>query len=153
MSNTMKAPLYLALVSLLQRMKTLSAPNSGFDPARRADMAGHCRDEALRLVSEHLPSGSGFDNGTRLSVGRCWITGSQPHPDRLVFLTDFHHMDEHGGYDGWTNHEVTIQPAWGGVSIRVNGRNRNDIKDLIHEAFQTALTAEVEYYPMPEPKP
>jgi hypothetical protein len=90
------------------------------------------------LVKEHLPSGSGFDAGTKIDISRS-------SRERLVFSTSFHHMDEHGGYAGWTGHEVIVTASLQfGISLRITGRNRNGIKDVIHEAFSLALEGEVE---------
>lgn len=93
------------------------------------------RERADMLVYQYLPSGSGFDSGTKLDWDRS--TG-----DKLVFHTSFHHMDQHGGYDGWTEHDVIVHPSLiHTLDLRVRGRNRNDIKDYIHESFYTGLTA------------
>ncbi len=90
------------------------------------------------LVKEHLPSGSGFDAGTTINWDRS--TG-----ERLVFNTAFHHMSEHGYYDGWTEHNVTIRPSFvHEMDIAISGKNRNDIKELIADAFLNSLRIEIE---------
>jgi hypothetical protein len=94
-------------------------------------------DLARHLVKDYLPSGSGFDAGTTLDEGAS-------SPDKLVFDTSFHHMDEHGGYDGWTEHKVIVTPSLAhGCDLRVTGRDRNDIKSYIGETFAHALDTEV----------
>ena len=94
-------------------------------------------DTAREIVSEHFPSGSGFDSGTELDVSRS--TG-----DKLVFTTAFHHTDEHGSYDGWTNHDVIVRASLQhGFTVRVTGRDRNDIKDYIAEMFAESLDTEI----------
>jgi hypothetical protein len=90
------------------------------------------------LVSNHLPFGSGFDSGTKLDF-------DASHAEKLVFETSFHHMNDGGYYDGWTEHVVTVTPSFSGFNIRISGRNRNDIKDYIHEVFSTALRVDVTY--------
>src|SRR5438128_9856729 len=91
--------------------------------------------ETLRELVAEMPSGSGFDSGTKLDV-------EASSADRLVFETSFHHMNDVGMHDGWTEHTVIVKPSFiGGMSISVTGRNRNDIKEFIVEAFQTALSA------------
>lgn len=88
------------------------------------------------ITKNQLPSGSGFDAGTTFD----WVAS---RPERLVFHTSYHHMDEHGGYAGWTEHEVIVTPSLvGGFDLKVTGRNRNDIKDYIAETFYDALRAE-----------
>jgi uncharacterized protein YciU (UPF0263 family) len=90
-----------------------------------------------RLVREYLPRGSGFDDGTEIVADRC-------RSDRLVFTTSFHHMDECGYYDGWTDHVVTVRPDFvHGITVGVVGSNRNDIHDYIADAFVSALMQEV----------
>lgn len=96
-------------------------------------------DRILVLVKEHMPSGSGFDNGTKLDL-------DSSHGGKLVFTTAFHHMNTNGYYDGWTEHTVTVTPSFHGFNLRVSGRNRNDIKEYILESFDYALMTEVSEY-------
>lgn len=94
-------------------------------------------DAAERLVKDCLPSGSGFDNGTALDLSRST-------PERLVLHTSYHHMDEGGGYDGWTEHTVTVRPSLAfDFTTTVSGRDRNDIKGYIAETFDHCLSQEV----------
>ena len=89
-----------------------------------------------KLVREAMPSGSGFDAGTTLDM-------DQSTPERLVFTTSFHHMDESGGYDGWTDHRVSVRPSLVfSLLVTVSGRDRNQIKDYIAETFHSALTTQ-----------
>lgn len=88
------------------------------------------------LVKDHMPSGSGIDAGTTLGDSK---------PDKLVFITSFHHMNDAGMYDGWTEHKVIITPSllWG-FNVKVTGRNRNDIKNYLADIFNEALKRELE---------
>ena len=89
--------------------------------------------ETIATEMEHLPHGSGFDSGTTLNHDRSSI-------DKLVFDTSFHHMNDAGYYDGWTEHRVTVTPSFiGRFDVRVGGRDRNGIKEYITECFLTAL--------------
>src|SRR5713101_2458129 len=89
------------------------------------------------LLDKYAPSGSGFDSGTRLD----W---DESHEDKLVFTTEFHHMNENGFYVGWTNHTTTVTPSLiRGFHLRVSGRNVNDIKDHIAETFSSFLETDV----------
>jgi len=99
----------------------------------------HRHGDAIEwLVKNHLPSGSGVDLGTRFD-------DVKSKPDRLVFEMSFHHMDEHGGYDGWTSHQVVVTPSLAhGFLLSVKGRDRNDIKDYLHEIYSYALDVEVD---------
>lgn len=96
-------------------------------------------DMVATLVKQYLPSGSGFDSGTDLDFDE------SKGGTRLVFNTSYHHMDDNGMYDGWTDHTVTIKPDLAlNFSLSVGGRNKRDIKDYIAEAFHCALTTELE---------
>ena len=89
-----------------------------------------------KLALDYLPSGSGFDSGTTVSVEACT-------PDRLVLSASYHHMDDGGSYDGWTEHEIIVTASLAhAFNIRVTGRDRNGIKDYIAEIFHSALSDE-----------
>jgi len=89
-----------------------------------------------KLVSEHMPSGSGINAGTTIFLGLST-------PEKLMFRTSFQHMEE-GSYDGWTEHTITVKPSLAfGIHITISGPNRNEIKDYLHEVFSHALQAEV----------
>ena len=136
----MKAtPLYVALASLCQRYHNTARQFALGNPS----MADHCLEEAHRLVREYMPSGSGFDAGTELVIDVC-------DASTLVFKTAFHHMDEHGGYDGWSEHKVKVTAEFGGFDIYVGGRDRDGIKEYIGETFCYALNQEVGYRVLPD---
>lgn len=82
-----------------------------------------------RILSDILPHGSGFDRG-------CTLNEEESNRDKLVFNVSFHHMDDHGYYDGWTDHNVIVTPEFiSGFRLRVTGRNKRDIKTYIAEQF------------------
>lgn len=94
---------------------------------------------AIHSIEDDLPSGSGIDRGTKvdldLSDGRKMI----------VLDLSYHHMNEGGMYDGWTEHRCTITPdLLHGFTIKFSGPNRNDIKEYLHDVYQTALSADYE---------
>lgn len=91
-------------------------------------------EDRLSILQDALPSGSGFDSCTTINVEK-----SSNH--KLVFDTSFHHMDDNGYYDGWTEHKVTVTPRFdGSFDVHVSGRNKNDIKDYIAETFYNVLS-------------
>ncbi len=98
----------------------------------------HC--EAIEhIMREHAPSGSGFDSGTQLDI----LDHIDAGKDRLFFTTAFHHMNENGYYDGWTEHSVTVTPSLAdGFNLKISGRDRNDIKAFIEEIFDNFLSAD-----------
>ncbi len=88
------------------------------------------------LMRNTAPSGSGIDHGTELLASEC-------KPGNLVFETAFHHMDEHGYYDGWTDHKVIVTPSFiGDIDIRITGRDRHFIKDYLADVYHSWLTEE-----------
>lgn len=91
------------------------------------------------FVRDYMPRGSGYNSGTKIDF-------DSSHAEKLVFTTAFHHMDEWGGYDGWTDHTVIITPSLSSkYHIRISGRNRNDIKEMMYQDFDNALTYDVEW--------
>lgn len=99
--------------------------------------------ETLNQLELLLPSGAGIDNGTN-------IDRNASSRDKLVLSTAFHHMDEHGGYDGWTKHEIHVTPAFDGINIRITGPDRNQIKEYLHDVFYHCLMAEYAHPKEPE---
>lgn len=94
-------------------------------------------DRLEALAREHLPSGSGFDSGSSFNL-------EESRPDRLIFGTSFHHMDDSGMYDGWTEHRAIVTPSFvGRFDLKITGRDRNGIKDYIAETFHNLLSAPV----------
>lgn len=122
-------PVFRAIARELDRAKR--GEESG------AEWADDARAVLEFLIREFLPSGSGFNCGTELD-------SDASTKDKLQFVTDFHHMDEFGGYDGWTQHRVIVTPSlvWG-FELRVTGRDRNAIKDYIADTFHAALSAPI----------
>jgi hypothetical protein len=92
----------------------------------------------LEELMAAAPSGSGFDSGTKLD--------DSSTPDKLIFTTEFHHMNQGGFYDGWTSHSIVVKPSFEfGEIIDIKGRDRNQIKDYIADVFQSFLTDLVEF--------
>lgn len=130
MANT--RPLYVALANMVQaRFNCHESEN--------VEWFDRWTEKAETLTREHLPSGSGFDAGTKLELDRS-------SGELLVFTTSYHHMDEHGGYDGWTEHTVRVRASlMHGFTVSVSGSNRNGIKLYIAECFHSALSTVGEF--------
>lgn len=119
-------PLFRALARALQAHATCQ--RTGNAEWERKHMG-----EAKRLVREHLPHGAGFDSGTELD-------DMESTSERLVFRTAFHHMNEGGFYDGWTEHKVIVRPSLAfDFTLTVGGRDRNGIKEYVVDCFDVAL--------------
>src|SRR5690606_41537978 len=62
---------------------------------------------------------------------------------KIVLRTSFHHMNESGFYDGWTEHIITVIPDLvNGFDLRISGRNKNDVKEYIADVFYEVLRSE-----------
>lgn len=95
-------------------------------------------EKLLEQCEELLPSGSGFDAGTAIE---------HANSKKIILRTSFHHMNESGYYDGWTEHVITVVPNLAhGFDLRVGGRDRNDVKEYIAEVFYDVLRSEVVWY-------
>lgn len=100
---------------------------------------------AALAATDYLPSGSGIDSGPTLDI-------QASSAERLVIDLSYHHMDAHGGYDGWTDHRITVRPSLiHTVKLTISGQDRNGTKDYLYEIYQYALTQPlVEVYIIPE---
>ena len=123
--------LYSELASTVDAMHTCERK-----PEQYGEWAQKHAERISALVHEHMPSGSGLDSGTQMDC-------EQSHAEKLIFTTSFHHMNDDGYYDGWTDHTITVTPSFSGFNLRISGRNRNDIKEYIHDAFSMALQTEL----------
>lgn len=127
----MKTKLYAHLAGLL--IAVANCKRSG-----NVTWAEKHAENLARVVREHMPSGSGFDKGTQLDI-------TQSTGEKLVFFTSFHHMTGHGFYNGWTSHKIVVRPSlYYGFTLSISGRNENDIKDLIHQAFEQSLNLAID---------
>jgi len=89
--------------------------------------------DRLERIAGILPRGSGFDAGTTIDMENSRL-------ERIVLCTSFHHMNDSGCYDGWTEHSVIITPSLAfDFHLRVTGHDRSEIKDYIAEIFEHAL--------------
>lgn len=96
---------------------------------------------ADQLAHDFLPSGSGVDCGTKID----WDATLRHGGRKIVFLLAYHHMNDCGMYDGWTEHRATVFPDWDGVDVSLSGRNRNGIKDYLCDILQSDFAQRVAY--------
>ena len=119
------------------RTKTLAAWIA--ETAEWAERAGSANNaewgpiarERLEQLVRMLPHGSGIDSGTELVSA---------DSTKIVLTAGFHHMNDGGYYDGWTEHRITIRPTFGGLEVTISGRNRNDIKEYLRAVYSCALS-------------
>lgn len=128
-------PVYVHLATLLQAAENCQQSDN-------VEWLGRHLARAEQLVKAFLPSGSGWDLGTKLNT--------ESYSVSLIRLYgEFHHMDDHGGYDGWTAHDVLVTPSLvNEFDLKITGRNRNDVKDYLHELFDAALRVVVQLVPV-----
>lgn len=127
----MKRKVVTAIANKFQAM--LNCEESG-----NVEWYGKHEDAIKDILKNYMPAGSGFDSGTGFNA-------VESKPEKLVFETAFHHMNEVGYYEGWTHHKVIVTPSLVyGYTIRVTGRDKKQIKEYIAAAFEAALSAEID---------
>lgn len=89
------------------------------------------------IIANHAPSGLGFDKGVEFLF-------DSSNSNRLVFHTQFHHVNKSGKYCGWTHHDIYVIPdLYSDFTIEVFGINRFGIKKLIENLFTVFLYKEI----------
>lgn len=94
-------------------------------------------DALIDNCEQLLPRGSGFDSGTKII--------KMSAAGNLLLFTSFHHMNDAGMYDGWTDHNITVKPSLEhDFILDVKGTDRNNIKEYICDTFNEVLSEEYE---------
>lgn len=130
-------PRYVRLYRELGRKSRLEAEVKA---GRRDADCEHLENatETVHRIMDTAPSGSGIDCGTKL-LGPASLAKSA-----LIFRADFHHMDQNGMYDGWTEHHITVTADLSfGYRLKISGRNRNGIKEYLSDIFSYWLDEKV----------
>jgi hypothetical protein len=132
-------------INLMQLANTLQALQSCQQKAKESepdsDQKIHWNgwvsrhDDVIQDLLKDLPHGSGLDAGVEFEP-------KESTPQKLVFYTSFHHMNDNGYYDGWTDHKLIITPLFGGFDIRITGKNKRQIKEYLSQLFYEVFTAE-----------
>jgi hypothetical protein len=93
---------------------------------------GECEDRIYKL-EQLLPSGSGIDAGCKIDV-------EKSSSNKVVINFSWHHLDENGYYDGWTDHKLIVKPKLSGdFDLTITGRDKGYIKDYLYDLFDTEL--------------
>lgn len=121
-AKQMKTHLYAEIASLIcARQNCIKTGNH--------EWQGKHEERILALVKETAPSGSGIDCGTKIDI-------DVSQPEKLVFTFSYHHMNDYGMYDGWTEHKAIVTPSLQfGFNLTITGKDRNGIKEYLHEVF------------------
>ena len=99
------------------------------------DRVNPCNDIQHETYNRYEKTVNEFENNLPEGSGICGTKIIKATNKIIEIKTSYHHMDEHGFYDGWTEHKIKIVPTFSGEDIKISGRNRNDIKDYLHEIF------------------
>jgi hypothetical protein len=90
----------------------------------------------IKSAMDSAPHGSGIDSGIQLD--------DSSTAQKLVFTFGFHHMNENGMYDGWTQHKAIITPDLQfGYRLKITGRDRNQIKEYLYEIISFWLDSDL----------
>lgn len=112
--------------------RCISALNGG---CTKQEILDYWENKLAKLNCE-LPIGSGFDSG-------CNVILDESRTDKIVISADYHHINDHGYYMGWTHHKVIITPSLSyDFDLRITGPNKRFIKDYIVNTFQYILDKE-----------
>lgn len=105
------------------------------------------KSDRVQQLESFLPRGSGIDSGTKIDLDKS-------EPDKIILTFDFHHMDEHGFYDGWSvDWKAIIKPTFqcfSGIDIHIKSgkfnsnshrRRYNDeyFKDYLYQTYYYCL--------------
>lgn len=130
----MKKPVYCVIASKLAAMANCES---------KGNMEWYERHQSAieYIIKNHLPHGSGIDAGVKIDFDRST-------EERIVLSFGFHHMDDNGFYNGWTEHDAIIKPSLAyGFTLRITGKDRRGIKEYLHETFHYVLSREIEEFP------
>ena len=104
-------PLYQAIANIV----SWTTPTEKFEDVKQL---------RIRKFEYQLPHGSGFDSGCKINLNRST-------PDKVVIDFSYHHMDSMGGYIGWTNHELIIEPSLvHGFVMDITSGNYDDLDQM-----------------------
>lgn len=93
-------------------------------------------EDSINEMLVNLPSGSGIDSGMKFDF-------ESSNPGKLIFTFGYHHLNENGYYEGWTEHKLIITPSlYFGLNFRITGRDRNYVKDYLTDLFHETFTIE-----------
>jgi len=94
-------------------------------------------DRIHEIEDNFLPHGSGIDSGCKIDLDKS--TG-----EKVIINTSYHHMNDVGMYEGWTEHKVIVSPSlMHGFILRITGSNRHDIKTYLYDLFYESLNTEI----------
>jgi hypothetical protein len=94
-------------------------------------------NDKINMIMESSPSGSGIDCGTKFDR-------EASNDKKLVFYVSFHHMNDNGMYDGWTEHIIKAIPSLlFGFTLTISGKDRNYIKEYLADVYNDWLNSDM----------
>lgn len=97
--------------------------------------------QAIDELLKHLPHGNGINAEAGIQLD--WENST---PGNLRFNFSYQHMNDHGYYDGWTEHELIIQSSSiGGFNLQVTIEGEVEDKDEIIEYLEQMLQSTFYY--------
>jgi hypothetical protein len=128
-SNTMRTTL------VYQEIAAMLTAIANCERANNAEWKAKHKQTLAAIMRDTAPSGSGIDCGTKILADST--------PDKLIFFVEYHHMNESGMYDGWTEHRITVTPSLQfGFNLKISGRDRNGIKEYLGDVYHAWLSEE-----------
>ena len=97
--------------------------------------------DSLISLAGFLPHGSGIDNGCKIDI-------NDSNENKIVITFGFHHLNENGYYEGWTDHKLILKPTFDGFDMKITGYNKNQVKDYLYDTFDYCLNEEIEFNPV-----
>lgn len=88
------------------------------------------------IIDNYFPSSGGIAKGVAIDLDKS--NGS-----KLVFTFSYHHMNDAGSYDGWTEYVLTITATFHGINLSISGPDRNNIKEYLYAMFGYRLEQEL----------
>ena len=99
-------------------------------------------DEKIDKIINNLPHGSGIDGKTEIDL-------EKSNSNRIVINSEFHHMNDGGFYDGWTNFTIVIKPSLAHLfELQIKGKfgKYQDTRGYLEELFGTTFASMVDAY-------
>lgn len=119
------------------RLASLVQARANCEKSGNAEWLARHTDALVAIERNHLPHGSGIDNGVTVDLDASSSV-------RLVLRVPFHCMDPNGFYDGWREYRVVVRPAFDGITVDVHGRDYNGLKEYLGGLFHHALTLAID---------
>lgn len=129
---------YRLLAMYLERYRasTVKMPMDAEQSDRQEEAAQRLSQELLRLEERHLPAGFAFSRRPKILY--------QPDLNCIKIAVWFGHHTLRKGFQGMTEHVVTIIPTWDSIRVEVSGRDTRGCKKEIASSFFACLTDYVE---------